>query len=130
MPRYLFSLKSKEQRGATDPNTVDVILTDAGDLDTFKDNLELMFDATVVSVNEVQETDYSLPYPAGTGNTFRGTARDSVGRVYTFYIPDVEEDMSVAGFKDALIAAGAKLPDYDTAIVSLVGMVFPSSPSA
>lgn len=64
---YTFSLKSEEERGATQPNIARIALDSDADALQFGENLESLFSAKLLSINKRVSENYSLPYPAGTG---------------------------------------------------------------
>lgn len=64
---YTFSLKSEEERGASQPNIARLAFDSDADALLFGENLESLFSAKLLSINKRLSSNYTLPYPAGTG---------------------------------------------------------------
>lgn len=108
--KYTFSLKSAEDRGATQPNIIGMGLLSDADADIFKSNLEAAFAADVVTVNKVLSSDYTLPYPAGVSKQVRlamwAGAQEAQARVQNWDVAAGDID----AFCAALVAAAIRLP--------------------
>lgn len=108
--KYMFSLKSAEDRGAGQPNIVHIGLLSDDDADVFKTNLESAFAADVVTVNKILSSDYTLPYPAGVSKQVRlamwAGAQEAQARIQNFDVAAGDLDQLCAD----LITAGIRLP--------------------
>lgn len=116
---YRFALKSEELYGASQPNILEVGLASDADALIFKDNLNLAFDADVISVDAKLASDYSLPYPLGSNRELRGVMRDAVAGTETFRLYNVDPAYDDQALAAALIAAGLLLPRSLTAVTSI-----------
>lgn len=103
---YNISLKSKELRGATQPNIIRLAFNSDADALTFKTNLEQLFAAKVVSVDVALSSDHTLPYPAGTNRQARCAMWDDAGQTNQLRILDLVDGFEPKAFSDNLIAAG------------------------
>lgn len=110
MPKFRFSLKSEELRGASQPNIAYIELASEADAILFAQNLETAFQADVVTVDEELATNYTLPYPAGTGSLVRMVMRDVIGRVDTEYVYDLKAGADPAALAAALVAVPILMP--------------------
>lgn len=127
--KYRFSLVSEELYGAARPNIVEAMLDDAtndADAFTFGSNLELCFNADVVTIDKELTTNYTLPYPAGTNTEWRMAMRDSAYILQTERIYDVKDvpTTPIGGLKAALATAGMKLYPSGAAVDSIQVAVF------
>lgn len=118
-PVYRFTLRSEEQLGAGQLNTIAVGLASTDDVSTFAENVENIFQANVASIDLLVSQDYSLPYPVGTGEVWRFVLRDAVGHVQTQYLYDVASGQVPQTVAAALIAAGIMLYPYGTVCTSI-----------
>lgn len=116
MAIYAVSLKSQETRGATQPNIIKIGLADA-DVSDFVANCNHVIKGEVATVDKFLSHDYSLPYPAGTGLHLRFAMWDAMGRTEQMRLQNVNTDVDVAGLCSSLLAAGIRLPKYDSAAV-------------
>lgn len=123
-PAYRINLKSEEQLAASQLNTIFVGLSSTADLLTFCQNVENIFQANVVTANALQASDYTLPYPAGTGTVWRLVLRDASGHVDTQYLYDISATAVPQTVAADLIAAGVLLYPYGTACTSIQISVF------
>lgn len=110
--KYRFSMKSEELRGAGQPNIAYVMLNSDADAILFAQNLEVAYQADVVTVDLERATNYTLPYPAGSNSLTRLVLRDDFGHVDTEYIYDFKAGADAAALASALIGAGVLLPGF------------------
>lgn len=126
--RYIHTLKSKEQRGATQPNIVRLGFNSDADALTFKDNLNSVVSGHVATVNKILSEDYSRPYPAGNGWNARFAFRSATGVGWQMRLYDIIPDTDLSGLADDLIAAGIRAPwDDGPVATSVVITMFPPS---
>lgn len=116
---YRFSLKSEELYGAAQPNIIEVGLASDADALVFEGNLNLMFDALVISVDSKLASNYALPYPVGSNRELRGVMRDAVAGTETFRLYNIDPAYSSDSLAAALIADGLLLPRSLTACTSI-----------
>lgn len=122
MPEYVFTMKSMEQKGAGDPNTLRVGLASDDDAATFAGNLNQIVSGLVVSVDKIISEDYSLPYPAGTDRQFRGQmlTPPTVKKQAQIRVQNVKTTVNPYTLAADLVAAGIKLPlDADVPATSI-----------
>lgn len=105
---YHFTLKSKELRGAGQPNILQIGLDSDDDITPMKTNLEALFNATVVSVDKLISSNYAQPYPDGTNKMYRGAMWDDAGQEGQIIIKDVLVADTPGTLETGLIAAGLK----------------------
>lgn len=110
---YRITLKSEEQRGATQPNIIELGFDTDDDATTFAANCELMFNAQAVSVDKLLSSDYSLPYPAGTDGMTRTAITDGAGHWMNIRVFDTPAAFAPVARAAALIAAGIQIPSPD-----------------
>lgn len=126
---YRITMKSMEQRGATQPNIVELGFGGDGDANTFGANLENVCLATNVSNDVTLSSNYALPYPEGTDSMTRTAITDGVGHWYNQRIYDTPAAFAPATRAAALIAAGYLIfPNGETATAANV-TVFTPGPS-
>ena len=116
---YRFTLKSEEQLGASQMNTLLAGLSDTSDVSLFAGNIENIFQANVATIDEVISTNYALPYPSGTGTLWRLVLRDAVGHVQTQYLYDISSTAVPQTVAADLISAGILMYPYGTAVTSI-----------
>lgn len=127
---YRISLKSQEQRGAGQPNIVELSFADDADALAFLGNLELVTSAIGTSADKLLSSDYSLPYPAGTDSLSRTALTDGLGGWDNLRIFDTPSAFAPVTRSLALIAAGYLLPvSGNPAPVSVNVQVFTPGPS-
>lgn len=110
---YRFSLKSEEQRGATQPNILEIGLASDADAALFAVNLSLAFTAHVVSWTLLMNSDYSLPYPVGTDSMSRTALTDGIGNWQNVRIYDTPTPFDPTTRTAALITAGFQIVSRD-----------------
>jgi len=111
MPNYRFTLKSEEQRGASQPNIIRIGLASDADADTFAGNLAQICSAEVASIDSTLAEDYALPYPEGTGVTARMAMFGDNFTTHNQHILEWKAGADPAALAAALITAGIKLPN-------------------
>lgn len=126
---YRFSMRSEESRGASQPNIVRVALNSDADAATFADNLALVFDAEVETIDTILRSDYSLPYPAGTNTEVRFVMRDADSHVQTERLYDGITAFDAEGFAGAIVSSAPLLvlprgAGFGGAIVSVQPAIF------
>lgn len=130
---YIFSMKSEEEQGASQPNIVRVDLASDADASTFATNLETLFSADVVSIDKLVQSNYTLPYPAGTDRAWRVVIRTPGATpfhaVQTEYLFDVDTAANASAFAAAWIDLTGAFwlpPDYSTDSTELAGIAIGS----
>jgi len=117
-------LRSDEEKGATQLNTLYAGLA-GSDYATVGENLELLFSARVVTVNEQYFSDYSLPYPDdAAGSVYRMQCWSADGTMEQIYIPTINPASDFYTFTQNLMASNLLLPRAQVPVVSINGMVF------
>lgn len=109
--RYRFSLKSQEDRGATQPNIAYIELASDADAAIFAANLEAAFSAHVVTYTSELSTDYSLPYPAGTGVLARCQFWGTDFTTYNAHLRELKVGADVEAMAAGMIANGLLMPN-------------------
>lgn len=124
--RYLLSVKSKEQRGGTQPNIVRLAFNSDADALTFEDNLNICVSGHVSTVDKVLSENYASSYPVGSGWSVRMALRSADGHEWQMRLQDWDTTKNVATLCSDLIAAGVKAPWIDgPTAVSITPTLFP-----
>lgn len=109
---YRLTFKSEEQRGATQPNIVELMFNSDADALQFGHNVEFCAELKLVSVDVLLSSDYSLPYPAGNDRMTRSAVTDGLHwmqmRIY-----DTPTPFDIDTRSAALITAGLQIVSTD-----------------
>jgi len=103
------TMKSQEQRGAGQPNIVELSFASDADANIFGANMALVCSATNVSNDDTISSDYTLPYPAGTDTMVRSAVTDGIGHWQNVRVYDVPAAFAPATRAAALIASGFEM---------------------
>jgi len=126
---YLCTYKSMEQRGASQPNIVELSFASDADAAVFGSNGDFVLSATNVSVDNKVTVNYALPYPAGTDSMVRMACTDGLGGWQQIRLYDVIMPIDTAGFASALIAAGMHIYPFDSLVTTINIAPFTPGPS-
>jgi len=110
---YRITMKSQEERGATQPNIIELGFASDADALAFGDNLNLCIAGQVVSIDKLLSSDYSLPYPAGSDAMTRSALNDGAGHWLNIRVFDTPPAFAPVTRAAALIAAGFKIVTPD-----------------
>jgi len=103
---YRVTLKSQEQRGASQPNIVELGFASDGDATQFGQNLATICSAKCVTVDNMISTDYVLPYPEGTNGMTRSALTNGSGQWMQMRVYDIPSAFNPVTRAAALITAG------------------------
>lgn len=106
---YRVTMKSEEQRGASQPNIIFLDFASDADANTFGGNAALICSAINVSNDVDLSADYSLPYPAGTDGMTRSAITDGIGHWMNVRVYDTPSAFNPVTRAAALIASGFQL---------------------
>lgn len=120
--KYRLTLKSEEQRGASQPNIVYVGAGSDADAIAFATNLEHGFVADVVSVDKILSQDYGLPYPAGTGVHARCAMWSADFFEAQMRLRELAPAVDVEALAASLIADGIRLPVGDYPLATAINI--------
>lgn len=126
---YLCTYKSQEQRGAPQPNIVELGFASDADAAVFGSNGDFVLSATNVSVDNKVSVNYALPYPAGTDTMCRCACTDGLGGWMQLRIYDITLPFDPIAFGTALIGAGLHIFPFDSAATSVNVAPFTPGPS-
>jgi hypothetical protein len=108
-------MKSREQRGASAPNIIELKFNSDADALQFGLNLEQITSCKVVSIDKLLSSNYTLPYPAGTDAMSRTALTDGASHWQNMRIYDTPGAFAPATRAAALIASGFKMVAPDRA---------------
>lgn len=110
---YRITYKSREERGASQPNIIELAFDSDADAIAFGLNGQQILNASNVSVDKLLAHNYSRPYPAGSNTMTRSGITDGVGRWLQLRVFDTPAGFAPATRAAALLAAGFKGYDPD-----------------
>lgn len=127
---YRLTMKSQEQRGASKPNIIELGFASDTDANLFAANLALCCSAFVVSVDHEVNSNYAIPYPAGTASMTRTALTDGAAHWAQMTIYDTPSGFAPIARVAALVAAGFYLVEPDIATTYLItgGSAVPFTP--
>jgi len=103
---YRVTYKSQEERGASQPNIIELAFNSDADAVLFGANGEEFLNALNVSVDKLLSSNYSRPYPAGTNSMSRTGVTDGAGDWNQIRVYDTPSGFAPVTRAAALITAG------------------------